>query len=1051
MRRRRKGTARLSRALAAMLAFVLTATLLQGVPAVASAAPSPEETKALNNRLHALNMRLHSPNFYKNVVLSSLLVGWSKSSPGKSEEEIVQDLLDMSNHIDGMMKGAGGFSLTNAAQTLGKLSQMVSGHPKLAPAATALSTVFQGFAVAPAQEYDSWQNAVAANQLLSKEAGVTLDKWNGRVAGDVRDMAEKLGPDNPYVKVWNGQIGFFAGITANATTEELLADPQLKSMMDIEAILQYQKNDERYKQEIVKQLARLLERNNGNIRKAIYAIDGLQNGYDGAFDWRSHTPPPPPSAYETALEESKKRQEDIDAVAQGIGLLTTLIGFADEKAAKQAAGVGAAAIRIATAVNEYLPKIAGKGIGKAIFSMGTAALTGNVISAISDLLPLFQAGQPTPEQLIMEQLGQLRQEVANLHNAMNEQFSRVNEALNVIYGDMMGKFDEILKLQQATVAQLTQIQGQLQGIQQSVDTWAAEIIKSLQNTNLKDARAAMNRYIGYEKTYGKPIPTLDEYAAVMNELHFSAVTQAREEPFVPSPSNYLQHEGNPVALLDTYEASGGADGFLSWYGKKRHTWPAQASNPPNLAVWLTMAHGYVRMAMENQNYAKQIDGQRTADIVARGLEIESAARELSKPLAEPRADGTRTNDLFTGLTGDYKKAVADLSEELKRIQKEVTDGKGYRLFGTADQALPAGTTPDGPATVPSCAPTVPRDLARPSVVSQAQLPNAILMALYAFPEADRPTLTLCHTSGLTNEQSSVTDQVLTRTADLSVVMKMQLTWPNGTAQTYRTWSFSQPLGVICRTRLGQIPPGDTTVYFCNQQSYYLDRWVENGYKKYFEAKATVTSDEAILTDARDRAARFLTGRQKTYYDRVVSDLTTAGKPLFEANAKVTRAMRLLQAYTRSGWATALGKDEIMQTVLTGAERLPSDVGGDTVITDVFRRAKQNYEQCAPSGEAGSPCTSPVSFDPFVGQSHQWLLDCTSWYGRSRLPVDEWTADPIGNTVLAFARYGTDVLRSRYEQHSKELVEGLYTEGVPQVKDAVSLLQGIDGMFRVPAA
>ncbi|MBB2913177.1 hypothetical protein FHS43_004475 [Streptosporangium becharense] len=461
-----------------------------------------------------------------------------------------------------------------------------------------------------------------------------------------------------------------------------------------------------------------------------------------------------------------------------------------------------------------------------------------------------------------------------------------------------------------------------------------------------------------------------------------------------------------------------------------------------------MAHGYVQLMTENPVYAKELDPKRTADIVAAGLDIDGLAQELSKP----QDDETRTNRLFTGLVGDYRKAVGDLSAALVPIQEEITDGKDYRLFGTADQALPAGTTQEWPDTVPSCAPAPPRELARPRLkVVKGQLPNAILLAEHAFPEADRPTLTVCHTSGLTNQQSSTEGQVLTKTADLSVVMKMQLTWPDGKVETYRTWSHAQPLGVVCRTRLGPPQQGDTTVYFCNEDKHYLDRWAEDGYRKYFEALATVTDDAAVLASVRDRAARFLAGRQKAYYDRVVGDLTTAGKPLSEANATVTRTMRLLQAYTRAGWATAFAKDPIMQTVLAGAERLPSDVGEEAVITEIFRRAQQNYAECNPSAGTGSPCGNSVAFDPFVGQSRQWLLDCTSWYGRSRLPVDAWTGDPIGNTLLAFARHGTGVLLAQYEQHSKEIAEGVYTEGIPEVKDTIKLLQGVDALFRADAA
>lgn len=529
--------------LAATLTFVLAATLLRGVPA--SAAPEQTGTEALNSQLHALNVRVRSSQYYRHVLLSSLLVAWSKKKPDRPEQEIVQEFLSVSELLDEQLEELGASPGGDPVAALGEISRMVGEHPELAPAAASLGAALRGFAATPAQQFDSWQNAVAANHALTGNAAAVLDEWGRAVAAGVRGMAATLGGDNPHVKVWDSRIGSSVGIGATATTEQLVANSGLDAVVDVRRILQIPQGDPGYRQEIEKQLAKLLGHNNDLVREAVQSIDKLQNGDDGAFQWKTDAPAAPPSAHDAALAEAKKRQEKIDQVKDGINVLAKLMERLDPNAAKQVAGVGTAAARIATAVNDYLPKIAGKSFGKAFFSMGTVALTGNIIGAISDLLPIF-LGSPEPQ--LVQQLGKLRQEVANLHNAMNEQFSRVNETLNTIYGDMMGKFEQVLKLQRATAAQLTQIQGQLQNIQQSVDVWAAEIIKSLQNGALHSSREALNEYLGYERLHKIPIPTYGEYAGVINKVHYTAVTQTREEPFVPSPGNHQQHEANPVAV-----------------------------------------------------------------------------------------------------------------------------------------------------------------------------------------------------------------------------------------------------------------------------------------------------------------------------------------------------------------------------------------------------------------------------------------------------------------------------------------------------------------------
>lgn len=1035
-----------------MLTLVVTATLLHGVPASAYSEPEAQDPDAINQQLHAISLSLNDPHYYRDVILGLVLPARAQAAPGRPEAEVAAEFQSLSDYLDARLKDVGKSPWENKVAILTTINRAVSGDARLAPAAAALKEAFAGFGATPGHEYDSWQNAVAANQSLGDSAGVALSVLNQASAKAVRGMGAALGDDNAYVKIWDARVGDPSGVSAGATTDELLAGSPLKDVVNFDAIWVYGKDDPRYKEEILKQFHRLVDKANWEVKNAVLSIDDLQLKYEGAYKWSSTAPSAPDAEKERILKESQARQKVISGVDVGVTILAKLVGLADPPMAKRIEIVGKAAVKIASAINEYLPKIAAMGAVEAIFSAGTAAFTGNIITAISGLLPLFKAGQPSPEQMMLEQLGKLRQEVADLHKAMDEQFARVNQNLNVIYDGLMGRFDEVLKLQQASAAQLTAIQGQLQGIQQSVDVWAAEIIKSLQNGELKDARAGMNEYIGYEATHSQPIPTFEEYAHVVNDLHFAAVTQAREEPFVPSPTSYQQHAGSPVAVIDTYGSSGGANGFLSWYGRQNYAWPQQASGSPNLAAWLTMANGFTRLASENPGYAKRINAQRTADIVAAGLDIDKAAQKLSEPLNPPAADGTYTNPLFKGLTRDYKDAVAGLSAKLVPLQKEYTDAKGYKLFGTPDQAPPAGTSPATPENLSTCpGTTVTKDIRTPGVVSLAQMPNAVLMANYALPEADRPALSLCYQALLTNKGAHGEGQILEQWADLAVTVKMRLTWPDGKVETFRTWTQTQPLGVICRTRLGVPLPGDPTVYFCHDLAYYLDTWVTGGYRQVFDAESTFTSDDAVLAAARDKVARFLTGRQKAYYDRVVAELTAPGRPLSDANAQVTKSMRLLQAYTESGWATALRQDEIMQLMLGGTERLPSDLGGDPLITDVFRRAQQSYAGCDPVGGAGSACASPVSFDPFVGQSHEWLRDCLSWYDRSPLPAELWTGDPLANTVLGFSRHAADVLLSRYEKHSKELASGVYAEGVPEVKNMIAVVESFDAVLRAPAA
>ncbi|MFC7600280.1 hypothetical protein ACFQVD_09235 [Streptosporangium amethystogenes subsp. fukuiense] len=1008
--------------------------------APAHAELSLDGQQRIDTVLHAATMRLRSPQLFKDVVLSLLHVAEVTRNPAASEEHYTQVIkaseTGIGAKLDRAYPGAG-----HEADALVRIGALAESDPVYREIGVVLNGLVNELPASP-QRYDDWRQSLSSQRSADAEAAVVLRGLNEKAAATIRELSAQRGADHPAVRAWNAEIGADSGITASATTDELLQSSPLKDAVDLQAIMKFPPSDPKHKEEIVKQMNQLLAKSNENVKQTVKDIEVLHNGSDGAFLWVTYAPPTPPSAYDLAAERAKTRQESINAAGEGLRLLTSILGLTNPKEAQKMAAVCDGVIKVATAVNEYLPKIAGKGWREAVFSAGTADLAKTVITTVVALLPLFQAGQPSPEEMILKQVGELRQQVAGLHNAMNEQFTRVNKNLNVIYTEMLGKFDEVLKLQQVSVAQLTQIQGQLHGIEQKVDTWSSEIIKSLQNDHLKNVRAALSQHLRYRETHQQPIPTVGEFDSTMNLVHFAGTSQAREAPFVPSRGSYPTHENDPVAALDLYEETGGAIGFLTWYGNRKYGWPAGVpagvAEIPNAAVWLSMATGYRQLAAENPVYAAQMNPQRTADLVAAGRDIDDAVDALSTPAPTPNPDGSHTNKLYTGLVEDYKNAATDFNAALLPLQKQAVDNKDYKLFGTADQAI--ATQPAPPDIVPFCTggsgqgPII--NLERPANVTYSG--NAIPMARYAFPEGSRPTLGYCHQFALTEDSI---------TSTLSVTMHLRITWPSAPGQpanppqTLRTWTKTWEVPTVCRKPDSSPEPPSV----CNPSQYYLDRWVSGGYRQSFAETATLTEYPEPQQAVRTQVTRFLTERQKGYYDAVVTELTTPGKPLFQANAELSTALRLLQAYTAAGFPTALDDDELLQVLLHGAERLPADTPGETTITTIFRTAQNTYSSCAATPDAACAAT----LNPFAGQQHAWLTNCLTWY-KNQLPVARWSQDPLANTIAAFAYHTADTLRLRYDHHSKNLKQKTYTETLAPVTTAHKLLETYDTMTRPSA-
>ncbi|WP_283134366.1 hypothetical protein, partial [Rhizohabitans arisaemae] len=388
---------------------------------------------------------------------------------------------------------------------------------------------------------------------------------------------------------------------------------------------------------------------------------------------------------------------------------------------------------------------------------------------------------------------------------------------------------------------------------------------------------------------------------------------------------------------------------------------------------------------------------------------------------------------------DYKTAAGDLGEALKPLQKEAVDGLEYRLFGTADQAIEA--QPKLSPRMADCreASSLRGFLERPANVAVSG--NEVPLAVYAFTNPRtrfQPVVSACHDFVYTGGEDRLDP------ATLTVKLRLQLLWgPPMKENEPKTVEKVEDLGVWEKS--WQVPavcidpkPGPEPGPVCSARDHYLDKWVTGGFKQSFAESAVHTPNAAVVAELRVKLTQFLAGRQKEYYDRVVADLATPGKPLFLANAALTQAVRLLQEYTEAGFPTALRGDDLMQGLLRGAERLPGDTPDDGVVTSVFRAASAAYDSCQPAEGPGSPCTAATTFNPFAGQSREWLVDCLSWY-RGQLPPDRWSGDPVANTVLAFARHAGDSLRGRFDAHSERLAKKVYTEGIPAVTEAAGLL------------
>ncbi|MCP2328343.1 hypothetical protein HDA40_006850 [Hamadaea flava] len=1000
---------------------IATTVAVAAVFAVSTAAyadPVEIEGQQLRDDLFvaSVHSRTQGAQGLKDLVLSAEMLGYHQRFPAKTKDEILAHAALMSQWYDSHLDGTD-FAL-QTYEALPHVLTMMSAWPQAAVAAPIMKELLEMTVGPVSKDYGERINQVATAQFSYDQ----FERFYPVQDMIWRRITTQAQGDPTFATAWDSNFGARLGVLSTASEEQLAADPAIATWMNVNALLEHANNTENYITEARAQIVSAITRLESQNAQLIGQVGQLGQ----QFPVTSTTAPPSPATFNTQREAAVNRQKDIDAAGMAIQALATALGFADPTAGRIVGGVGKSLMQVATAINKYIPSIAGLSLAQALTSMSTVALTGNILGAIGALLPVFATG-PTPDQLLMDEIHKLRDQVGQLATTMTSRFDRVDHALTVMYGSMLDRFDQVIGLQHATLAELTYLEQELYALNVKVDNWGSAIVRALAKAEMHDAIVAINQYVGHKYTYNEPIQTYGEYQDTVNELDVMATTyKAYGTPFFPFVES--QYEGlDPVTTTRAFDdgdtGPATAIDYLDWYAARYYGGTRSLDQKPAaIAPWTMSARAYARMVAENPNYAVQVSESQTNGILAKGQGILAAARRFSAPRSTPDAQGNRTNALFTNAMAEYRTALQSFSAELGAIRGANPDNKIYDMFRNADQSLNSAAQLTDPAKVGPCTGATP-SLTRPSTMSITQAPSALQFAKYAHPQ--QPVVRLCYTAGFANVETAEDYKFNHTYADLDMTFKIKVTW-GGQEWDYRTWHSSWYLGEICRSYVTGAPGG-----FCNNLTYYLNKW-DASYLAGFTAGATTQTDETPATYARNRMNEYLTGRQKSYYNAVVTALGSPNVPLFAANTRLTRAVAMLRAYTQVGFAKAMSQDELLSLLTVGGERLPSDLDGINTMSQAFLRAQTNYAGCSLTGPGGACAEGAQPVDPMANQT-------TVWNGCTANGAPGASGDPVGDCLLGIGQHRTNVLATRYEAHSRELADGTYIEGLP---DVVSIMEDL---------
>ena len=994
--------------LAGVLAVILCITLAPAIRANAAIAHDPDE---LRSRLFAGYMRVKAPGIQglKDLVLSVAAHDWRLANPNASQQDIVRYMTTVRAAIEAKYQ-AEVFG-TDAYSALVKFVDAASGIPGVSIATPGLkvlldSTIGTNLAQTTAIE-NQVTGAFQTNMYLTEYYNKQNFAWGS--------LARRGEIDPDFTAAWNGMVGGRAGIVLDVTLAQLTEDPVIGTYINVDAILDFQYTQNDYLREIRRQVEHALATLSAKNDEIVAQLAAASLRYPVGPG-----PKPTPQDYTRELAAAAERQVALDALGSGLFVLSTLAGFADPRLGQHISTLGKAGLAIATSINNYLPTVAGLSVGQALSSLSTMTLTGNILGAVMSVLPMF-TGTAGPEQLIMQQLEELKKDVQELREEMHARFDAIERALSIVYVDLMAQFDKLFQEFAVVKAELSDIHQALLRVDSKVDTLALFTARSMQNAALEPVRTNINGYLNYElRTQGLTLDW-DRYEHAENSFHYGATNRSRNEPLAATEINNTTAT-DPAHVLNKYGPSGSVS-YLTWLGQHRYQSkvPMPVETVPAAGTFQLSARAYVALQLQNSSHARQMASLRSEQVQKAGRDYLTATRALSAPV-----DGT-TNPVFTGLVAEYRQEVNRVVEELIAVRNRVTGGR-YSPFGSPDQA--PTTRISGPDALPSCSGPTILMLSTPSNATYSALPNVYQTAALALPDDGKPVFSSCWSASWADVDGDPGENTW---GSVQMQFKQRVQYPGGAVQDIRTVTYKHYIGTICsynprtETQTCKIPRDEVKKAWATL-------------RPLVEQKGSEFINPPVFDDTHARTSAALHGKARAYYDTANAEIR-GDTELGRRNRRLTQTLSLIQAYTEVAFPKALEGNATLNSLLYGNQRLPGDYAplpgmpGDSGLTAAYSQAAKNYENCKQSGP-GRPCEG--TFVPNVknGQYTPYDADC-------QVRADDPLGDHVGNCLSGHGASRADLLAAQYRRHSQELAAKTYVEGSPQVEALLAELAAAD--------
>ena len=600
-----------------------------------------------------------------------------------------------------------------------------------------------------------------------------------------------------------------------------------------------------------------------------------------------------------------------------MNIVGTIVGFSDPKLGHEITAVGSAALKIGESITQFSKTVTALGAAAQFGdALASAVLTGNIVQAALSIISAFIDQGPSPEQMILDEVGKLRDQVNQLHQEMTERFDHIDQELNVIYTTVTAELNKI----NVTLGQIgdtiANIQQTLQVTLAAVHRIEADMTRYLQDNARVELLEAINGALGFKQRTGQDM-TFDQYTTWENIFYTWAVTVSKDstEADTGLATGDIDADAN-LADRSLDSNINYVNQLLAALGLPRF---GDGSVLPNPRTYAQAARSLSLMQWENGPYAARIDPGRSQAVRAVG-------EQLRTSLASFASNGTA---MVNGLLALYLAAAQQLRDQIEADRQSYL--KKYLKDVVADYWTADPTVTDldyAPAPVGSIVNR--KTLPAPSNL-RLLVPVQVLNYEWVAdtdPAAGQPRqspLQFRVDSNFTDKESTVISTihgVISITTGI-VAVTLTVQYPDLTGKLVTLWH---------RTVTG--PRVDESAQPDPVAKYWLDPH-EGNFKAQFESSTTSDPLPADQQAQRDDLIKNLSAKMvQTFADRrTVFSLQTVANlgnvPYSSCLARLSATSRLLQAVLQLGLPRATLFDDAMRLLAIGDAHLPR---GDEVVS-----------------------------------------------------------------------------------------------------------------------